>query len=67
MMYIKKFIDRVSALDNRPGKDLIMPAQEAKMLRDEIAKLMSDKIETMVAQARVLPQTNEVVMKGGNF
>ncbi len=67
MMYIKKFIDRVSALDNRPGKDLIMPAQEAKMLRDEIAKPMCDKIETMVAQARVLPQTNEVVMKGGNF
>jgi hypothetical protein len=67
MIYIKKFIDRVSALDNRPGKDLIMPAQEAKMLRDEIAKLMSDKIETMVAQARVLPQSNEVVMKGGSF
>lgn len=67
MMYIKKFIDRVSALDSRPGKDLIMPAQEAKMLRDEIAKLMSDKIETMIQQARVAPPTSEVVVRGGSF
>lgn len=67
MIYIKKFIDRVSALDNRPGKDLIMPAQEAKMLRDEIAKLMSDKIETMIGQARQAPQMDNVVLKGGSF
>lgn len=66
MIYIKKFIDRVSALDNKPGKDLIMPALEAKMLRDEIARLMSDKIEAMMAEARTIP-TGEVVIRGGSF
>jgi hypothetical protein len=68
MIYIKKFIDRVSALDNKPGKDLIMPAVEAKMLRDEIARLMSDKIEAALGQPRTATQqTGEVTIRGGSF
>lgn len=40
MVNIKRFFDRVSALDSKPGRDFIMPSLEAKMLRDEIAKLL---------------------------
>ena len=64
MMYIKKFIDRVSLLDRTPGKDLVIPGAEARMLRDEVAKLLSDK----VAQAPVVKQaTNDVIISGGTF
>jgi hypothetical protein len=66
MSHIKNFIDRVSSLENRPGKDLIMSASEAKMLRDEIAKMMVDKI----AQPQALPTqqfTEPIVLSGGKF
>jgi hypothetical protein len=64
-MYIKKFIDRVAMLDSRPGKDLVMPAQEAKMLRDEIAKLLSDRVEAQLNQPR--QAADSIVITGGTF
>lgn len=66
MIYIKKFIDRVSLLDSRPGKDLVMPAQEAKMLRDEIAKLLSDKVANIIDRPSQVVGEN-VVITGGKF
>jgi hypothetical protein len=67
MIYIKKFIDRVALLDSRPGKDLIMPAQEAKMLRDEIAKLLSDKVDSYSSRPVQSSTTDSVVITGGTF
>lgn len=66
MTHIKNFIDRVSSLEHRPGKDLIMSASEAKMLRDEIAKLMADKMITS-PQVAPQPQFDTVVISGGKF
>jgi hypothetical protein len=66
MMYIKKFIDRVALLDSRPGKDLVMPANEAKMLRDEIAKILSDKVANMIDRPSEVIGEN-VVISGGRF
>lgn len=45
MVNIKKFIDRVAAMDARSSRDVILSATEARMLRDEIAKLLADKVE----------------------
>lgn len=42
MNHIKKFIDRVSLLDVNSNKNLILSAVDARMLRDEIAKLLAD-------------------------
>ena len=67
MMYIKKFIDKVSSLEARPGKDLVMPAQEARMLRDEIAKLMSDRLESALNRPAQAPSDGQVVIRGGSF
>ena len=65
MTYIKNFIDRVSALENRPGKDLIMSASEARMLRDDIAKLMADKIAQPSVQT--VTRQESVTISGGSF
>jgi hypothetical protein len=64
-MYIKKFIDRVSQLDRTPGKDLVIPGAEARMLRDEVAKLLSDRV-TQSSSAPV-QATTDVIISGGTF
>lgn len=42
MVHIKKFIDRVSLLDSQTSRSLILSANDARMLRDELAKLLAD-------------------------
>jgi hypothetical protein len=42
MIIIKRFIDKVSSIK---GNNLVLPIEEAKMLRDEISKLLADNYE----------------------
>jgi len=44
MIHIKRFIDKVSVLESRQNKDLILSNSDARALRDEIAKLLADKL-----------------------
>jgi hypothetical protein len=44
MIIIKRFIDKVSATR---GTNLVLPIDEAKTLRDEIAKLIADNYELL--------------------
>lgn len=44
MIIIKRFIDKVSATK---GTNLVLPMEEAKMLRDEIAKLIAENYELL--------------------
>ena len=62
MINIKRFVDRVSSLENRPGRDLVIPAQEARALRDEIVKLLADKLES-----RPTSDVIQVEVSGGKF
>jgi hypothetical protein len=62
MINIKRFVDRVSALENRPGKDLVMPSQEARALRDEIVKLLADR-----AEQRSVSSVVQIDVSGGKF
>lgn len=63
MSYIKKFIDQVSFLESRPGKDLIMSSNDARMLRDEICKLLIDK----TVNKSVSNSQNTIMINGGSF
>ena len=45
MIYIKRFIDKVSLLETKQNKDFIMPIIEARGLRDELAKMLVDYYE----------------------
>lgn len=47
MIIIKRFIDRVSASESKVGSNVILPMEEARMLRDEIAKLLSDNYDLL--------------------
>ncbi len=42
MLQIKRFFDRVSHLESKNTKDMVLPLSDAKILRDEIAKLLLD-------------------------
>ena len=47
MIIIKRFIDRVSASEGKTGINVILPMEEARMLRDELAKLLSDNYDLL--------------------
>ncbi len=47
MILIKRFIDKVSAMESRTGSSVVLSMDEARMLRDEIAKLLSDNYELL--------------------
>jgi len=42
MLQIKNFIEKVSYLESRKVKDCVIPVDDARLLRDEIAKLLAD-------------------------
>lgn len=66
MIYIKKFIDKVSLMETRQGKDVVLPIGDARGLRDEIAKLLAEQHEENKAQATEEPVI-KIEMKGGSF
>ena len=47
MIIIKRFIDKVSASEGKINSNVILPMEEARMLRDEIAKLLSDNYDLL--------------------
>lgn len=65
MINIKRFIDKVSSMEGRQSRDVVMPIAEARALRDEIAKLIIDKYtDSPAPQADVV---TEVEVKGGKW
>lgn len=42
MISIKKFIDKVSMTEGRNGREIMLPISEARLLRDELSKLLLD-------------------------
>lgn len=63
MIHIKKFIDRVSLMESKQNKDIVLSISDARGLRDEIAKLMADKAE----QPNLDIKPQQVVINGGSF
>ena len=64
MVNIKRFIDRVTVMDQNPGKSLTLPVAEARALRDEIVKLLADKLDEKINAA---PEIIEIQLGGGKF
>jgi cytochrome c551/c552 len=61
MNQVKKFIDRIQLAESRNAREVIMPLQEAKELRDELTKILLDQRDTKTEEVV------EVVMRGGSF
>jgi len=65
-MHIKRFIDRVSNIESRQGKDVVIPLSDARGLRDELAKLLVDHYEI----SDVKKNSSEIIqleLVGGKF
>ena len=68
MIIIKRFIDRVSASEGKTGANVILPMEEARMLRDEIAKLLSDNYDLLNNKKESIDNTVvQVEVNGGKW
>ena len=65
-MHIKRFIDRVANIESRQGKDVVIPISEARILRDELSKLIIDNYELLQNKVVVEPVL-QVELNGGRF
>jgi len=66
MIHIKRFIDKVSIMEAKQGKDVVIPIGEARGLRDELSKLLVDNYELLQNKVAVEP-VFQVEMNGGRF
>ena len=64
MIYIKKFVDKITLVEGRK-KDVVLPIDEAKGLRDEIVKLLSDLHEANSKKDK--EEIIKVEITGGKF
>lgn len=61
MSAIKKFVDKIAMAEARQVREVLIPINDAKEVRDEILKLLIDK------QQNFSQDTIEVVVKGGKW
>jgi len=64
MIIIKRFIDKVSATK---GNNLVLPIEEAKMLRDEIAKLVTENYDLLNNKVNDSDAVMQLEINGGRF
>ena len=64
MLQIKRFIDKVSVMESRQGQDVVIPISEARILRDELSKLIIDNYELLQNKVVAEPVL-QVELNGG--
>jgi len=62
MNQIKKFIDKITVIEGRQAREVVLTLNDAKELRDEITKILLDNREYNKE-----PETINVVMQGGKW
>lgn len=66
MVNIKRFFDKVSYLEGKKTKDVVLPIADARGLRDEIAKLLSD-LHELNDKENSKEEVIKVEITGGKF
>jgi len=67
-MHIKRFMDKMAMVEAKQNKDVVLPISDARGLRDEIAKLLSDIYELNNTKSPQKPdEVIQVEIKGGTF
>lgn len=68
MQNIKRFIDKISLMESKNNKDVVIPIAEARGLRDELSKLLAD-LHTLNSDSKKndLTEIIKVEVKGGTF
>ena len=68
MIHIRKFMDKMAVMEAKQSKDVVLPIIDARGLRDDIAKLLTDLYE--LTNAKIEEKDNEIIevqIKGGGF
>jgi hypothetical protein len=66
MIHIKKFVDKISYMDSKQNRDVILPMSEARGLRDEITKLLLD-LNELKDTKKIDNNVIDVQIIGGKF
>jgi hypothetical protein len=66
MLNIKRFIEKVSGSESKQSATVVLPMNEARLLRDEIAKLLADNYELM-SKKGITDDTIQVELTGGTW
>ena len=66
MIHSKRFVDKISLIEGKQGRDVVIPIGEARGLRDELTKLLADNYELLQNKTSVEP-IFQVEMNGGRF
>ena len=66
MIHIKRFVDKITLIEGKQGRDVVIPISEARGLRDELTKLLADNYELLHNKTAVEP-VFQVEMNGGRF
>lgn len=67
MLHIRRFIDKMTLVESKMSKDVVLPIAEARGLRDDIAKLLSDLHELNNAAEKTDNEVIQIEIKGGSF
>ena len=68
MLHIKRFIDKVAVAEAKQTKDLVLPIADARGLRDELTKLLSDLYELSQNPTKIKDSdVVEIQVNGGSF
>ena len=68
MILIKRFIDKVSFAESKKNNTLVLTMEEARILRDEISRLLADNYELLNKQQDALDDTViQVEINGGKW
>ena len=69
MINIKRFIDKISLMESKQNKDVVLPMSEARGLRDELAKLLLDLHQLSSTSTKEKDDNNviKVEITGGKF
>jgi hypothetical protein len=65
MLHIKKFMDKMSVVESKMNKDIVLSIVDARGLRDDITRLLADLHELSSNSDK-----NEIInvqIKGGSF
>jgi hypothetical protein len=59
-------VDKITLIEGKQGRDVVIPISEARGLRDELTKLLADNYELLQNKTSVEP-VFQIEMNGGRF
>jgi len=67
MLHVQRFMNKMSVVESKQNKDVVLPIADARGLRDDIIKLLSDLHELNSNKREDKNETMQIEIKGGSF